>query len=775
MPVTRTLVNTGNPLITPDGELYANKTVTFQLVKADNQRPISLFDATNGEFIVGELITATTDEAGLFSQPLWPNTRGGDATYYLVSMPESSAKSFLIRVTAGSGSMLLIDAKAGVLPVPPAQTLTLFEALLASISAIVEQATNVATTTVNGLMSAVDKVRLDTLWGYVSDVTVVRTSSGLAAAVAAAGSTKRTIKYTVNQTLTANLAIPATIELIPLNGASITVGAYSLTGLKTATPEMFGAVGDNVTMDTAAVNAAMVAADEVYLAREYPVTFLTTDRPVRFTGPGRIRNTTVNKHIVGYLEGTGEGVQIIGGKFGPMPAGSTTDFAAIYTEDAKQPIIAFSNFDEPNNGVRFGYTATDQVDDALLLGSHIHGAQSMAVENIDAHYTKIIANSVENAGVLAGTHGVRVSGTSKGVIGVGNSIRDRDNVASFQLGAENSVFVGNYGENNTYGFRDQSTETFDGGRHLMEGNVLKDTVTDAYSLLYGTGYRVGGIVDGSAGQGLTTATTASGIEGKHRIDLSIFDTASTSLNLRNGKNLVTVIVDGTTGGTPVAIGGNNNMVLVLVTGTSLTNTVYITGNNNVVILSESGTATTALRIDGSSNHVSGRITGNISLVGDDNVVNLIATSITISAGADNNKVSGKFSGTITNNGTRNDLTGIYEYNLILVSALPTSGTFPRKVRLENTANTIGQPKGWRVTTVGGAYSYTRDNNTMYASGTWVQWTSGATVWECTTAGTSAGSPPDITGKVVGDTVTDSTAVWTLRSLTTAVFTSEGNL
>lgn len=45
----------------------------------------------------------------------------------------------------------------------------------------------------------------------------------------------------------------------------------------------------------------------------------------------------------------------------------------------------------------------------------------------------------------------------------------------------------------------------------------------------------------------------------------------------------------------------------------------------------------------------------------------------------------------------------------------------------------------------------------------------------TTAGTSDGSAPDITGLVVGDTVVDGTVTWTLRSLTTAAFTSEGNL
>lgn len=54
----------------------------------------------------------------------------------------------------------------------------------------------------------------------------------LAAAVTAIGSTPTTLAFGTNQTLTANLTIPATIELMPINGAQIIPGAYTLTGLK---------------------------------------------------------------------------------------------------------------------------------------------------------------------------------------------------------------------------------------------------------------------------------------------------------------------------------------------------------------------------------------------------------------------------------------------------------------------------------------------------------------------------------------------------------------
>jgi hypothetical protein len=109
------------------------------------------------------------------------------------------------------------------------------------------------------------------------------------------------------------------------------------------------------------------------------------------------------------------------------------------------------------------------------------------------------------------------------------------------------------------------------------------------------------------------------------------------------------------------------------------------------------------------------------------------------------------------------------------SASPTKGVWGLGDRIQNTVGTIGQPRGWITSTAGGAKSTTRADATPYTATTWIAWSTGTTVWECTTAGTSTTGAPSIVGKVVGDTVTDGTVVWTCRSLTTAAFTSEGNL
>lgn len=110
-----------------------------------------------------------------------------------------------------------------------------------------------------------------------------------------------------------------------------------------------------------------------------------------------------------------------------------------------------------------------------------------------------------------------------------------------------------------------------------------------------------------------------------------------------------------------------------------------------------------------------------------------------------------------------------------VGTAPTTGTWKVGDRWRTLAPAAGATTGGWCTVAGGAKSTTRANSTAYAATVWVLWTTGTTVWECTTAGTTAGSPPSIAGKVVGDTVTDGTAVWTMRSLTTATFVSEALL
>ena len=123
----------------------------------------------------------------------------------------------------------------------------------------------------------------------------------------------------------------------------------------------------------------------------------------------------------------------------------------------------------------------------------------------------------------------------------------------------------------------------------------------------------------------------------------------------------------------------------------------------------------------------------------------------------------------------NTVISIIEPKVIYSGAAPTRDTWLVSDRIIRYPQAIGSPKAWVCTTAGGGYSTTRANTTAYAQGVFVLWSTGTTVWECTIAGTSSGSAPSIIGKVVGDTVVDGGVTWTMRDLTSAVFTSEGNL
>jgi hypothetical protein len=81
---TRRVHNTGQPLLGPDNSVLRNTKITFTIVD-EYWAPIDVFDIITREKIVGKT-TARTDNNGIFSVNLWPNTRGDVASQYLVDI-----------------------------------------------------------------------------------------------------------------------------------------------------------------------------------------------------------------------------------------------------------------------------------------------------------------------------------------------------------------------------------------------------------------------------------------------------------------------------------------------------------------------------------------------------------------------------------------------------------------------------------------------------------------------------------------------------------------
>jgi hypothetical protein len=72
---------------------------------------------------------------------------------------------------------------------------------------------------------------------------------------------------------------------------------------------------------------------------------------------------------------------------------------------------------------------------------------------------------------------------------------------------------------------------------------------------------------------------------------------------------------------------------------------------------------------------------------------------------------------------------------------------------------------WTAAAAGAAYKDTRGDTTAVTRRKYYKWSTGDTVWVCTTAGTTAGSAPSIVGKAVGDSVVDGTATFVMVSTT----------
>ena len=115
----------------------------------------------------------------------------------------------------------------------------------------------------------------------------------------------------------------------------------------------------------------------------------------------------------------------------------------------------------------------------------------------------------------------------------------------------------------------------------------------------------------------------------------------------------------------------------------------------------------------------------------------------------------------------------YGFKEVFSGSAPLGGLWKNADRILQSFYGVGRIKGWVCSVTGGASRGVLALSTSVTVGHWWTWHTGTTAWEVTIAVTTDASAPDITGKVVGDTVVHGTATLTLRSLTTASFVSEG--
>jgi hypothetical protein len=664
---------------------------------------------------------------------------------------------------------------------------------------------------------------------YFSDnpVQTVETYGTLASAIASIGSTPTTLQFSTDQTLAASMTIPANIELVPVNGSKIKPNGFSLNyqgsllnwplaqvldmssgGAVTFGPNIcaypiwfYAGTGDA----TPAINYALLTGLAVNIDRTYTVdtSISLVDNTIIY-GNGTIQGSSTfgaGNNIINCANKSGikiNGISIFGNT-SALPLSNiqfqtctNINLSGLTIKNASHEGIAFNqsstniiatdnHISHITSNIGWGIGLFWGVTDAVISNNIIDdfGAYGIAVDDGTSGQTDplpssriVVSNNKIGTGIEA-AFGVAVEGSTNITVS-GNYI----NVAGtygIDISAGNSVIVnkpknivvsGNY-INAVTGIRMSSVES-----SIVANNRIIGTDQGVYIADIGSlpnldnkisGNVFSGFASGSTNSAITVTTAA--INGLDIIGNSVSSSggngvliqAGTNINISNN-NIKSCQKEGINAYGNIS-GLNINSNYIINPSLSLRNgydAIFITSNTGNIVDSvrvSNNTFTDNQTITNARSGVlfygnGGTLTNSYS---DQNRAAPISISSTVILGTASVLVDGA------------------------IPSVPISGYWVLG-RYPNATPTIGQPKGWFCTTKGFAYNTTRANSTLYTGvGQTVLWTTGTTVWALSVNGTTASSPPSITGKNIGDTVVDGTATWTLRSNTAAVFVSEGNL
>ncbi|QXE85962.1 right-handed parallel beta-helix repeat-containing protein [Geomonas nitrogeniifigens] len=348
------------------------------------------------------------------------------------------------------------------------------------------------------------------------------TYGSLEAALTALGAGPATIQYTTSQTFTSNKTIPAGVELMPLNGAVINHGAYTIsyagstkrwpsaqvfngtgdvTGLAESMPDWFAANAVPGTTDMcSAIIKAIKAAKKVsfkpgviYFQSSQIAASGTTGRTLIGNG-ATLKTTAASDFSQIYLDSTNSGWDISGLKFvGAANTGSYT--VGVYGVDGYQSsnnYIHDNTFDALHVAVylrdEVGTTgnATNPTNNRvdknriLTMVEWQTGNGGYGVLLTHAKETHVINNQMIGP---IGRHGVYVSAGTRGSVITENTIySDRAQISIYMNSAGDDI-TGNIISNNAlYG-----PGTYNAYHHgiYLSGNVYRNTFVG--NKIYGPG------------------------------------------------------------------------------------------------------------------------------------------------------------------------------------------------------------------------------------------------------------------------------------------------
>lgn len=383
-----------------------------------------------------------------------------------------------------------------------------------------------------------------------SNVYDVADYASLAAAVASIGSTPATLQFASDVTVSANLVIPANIELMPLNGAEINHTTYTIsyagstsrwplaqvfngngavTGLVESRPEWFGAVGNGVTDDSTAAAGAVAALSDggvllLTSGKTYYFSNISTDKPLHIIGNG----ATI-KHMRRALQNSRTWNNWQDPAVGPGSEVTTgVEFTIKFTAGADKSTITNLNIDA--NGIAYsassGYPNQEVhtlwvagADDVVMEGVHISNGNGNGVFIYDSigsifqngsilntrgitgattSFDQILLASSQGCKVINSTFGGHTPDSAIATVGGKTAIADGTEVGGYLTFKDPDILTNNY---TLMGYAIGDTDAF----HEIRGNIAKSDILDATQA--GGGGVLGRIITINSGNCLVVGNT----------------------------------------------------------------------------------------------------------------------------------------------------------------------------------------------------------------------------------------------------------------------------
>lgn len=259
----------------------------------------------------------------------------------------------------------------------------------------------------------------------------------LTAAVTAIGATETTLVIDADTTLTANTAIPATLAVEVRNGAVITCGAYTLTGLKEARPEWFGT-------GLTALQLAAIASTNIIVDTNITASTATLQDGSTLTGTGVITQHSGSGDAHFIIVGSNcriNGVTIVG-----YTTTVKSNYGALYFAGESNIVIENCKISGKQVGIQFGTPLTTDTCSNIIIRDNQISSKNIGIYSVGYFQSYVAAAYVTDLQILnnvvklgAGFDATSTENRGIKLYNTANALIDGNNVTGYSLSIETFI------------------------------------------------------------------------------------------------------------------------------------------------------------------------------------------------------------------------------------------------------------------------------------------------------------------------------------------------